>query len=285
MLSYRWRHSLPPRHYGGSGGTELMSDAIDKAAVVIENLHKRFDDKQVLKGINLRVEPGQVLGYIGPNGAGKTTTVKILIGMLGDFEGQVRVCGLDVTRDPLAVKRRIGYVPEAGALYEALTPMEFLSLVGRLFDLQPAALDEKAIELLRIFGLQEERDKRMTTFSKGMKQKVLIIAGLIHNPELIFLDEPLSGLDANSTVVVKELVAGLARAGRTVFYCSHMMDIVERVCDRIVIIDQGDIAADGTFESLQAQSKGASLERIFTQLTSEGGHQQTAHDFLQVIEG
>ena len=262
-----------------------MPDANQPPAVVIENLCKSFGDKQVLNGIDLTVDRGQVLGYIGPNGAGKTTTVKILIGMLDGFSGSARVCGFDVARDALEVKRRIGYVPEAGALYEALTPMEFLALVGRLFDIKQEALEEKSTELLRIFGLADQRDQRMTTFSKGMKQKVLIIAGLIHNPEVIFLDEPLSGLDANSTVVVKELVASLAAGGRTVFYCSHMMDIVERVCHRIVIIDDGGIVADGTFESLQAQAKGASLERIFTQLTSEGGHQQTARDFLQVIEG
>ena len=163
--------------------------------------------------------------------------------------------------------------------------MEFLSLVGRLFDIKPAQVEQKAVELLRIFDLQDRRDERMTTFSKGMKQKVLIIAGLIHNPEVIFLDEPLSGLDANSALVVKELVASLAAAGRTVFYCSHMMDIVERVCHRIVIVDEGRIVADGTFESLQSGVKEASLERIFTQLTSAGGQEQAARDFVKVIEG
>jgi ABC-2 type transport system ATP-binding protein len=253
--------------------------------IVLEDLRKSFDAKQVLLGIDLTVSPGQVLGYIGPNGAGKTTTVKILIGMLTDFTGNARVCGFDVARDPLEVKRRIGYVPEAGALYEALTPIEFLSFVGRLFDIKPSLLEQKALELLRIFDLTDQRDQRMSTFSKGMKQKVLIIAGLIHNPEVIFLDEPLSGLDANSALVVKELIASLAAAGRTVFYCSHMMDIVERVCDRIVIIDQGRIVADGTFESLQSGVKEASLERIFTQLTSAGGHEQAARDFVKIIEG
>jgi len=262
-----------------------MAEQGAEPAIVLEQLRKSFEDKEVLKGIDLAVSPGQVLGYIGPNGAGKTTTVKILIGMLDGFTGNARVCGLDVARDPLEVKRRVGYVPEAGALYEALTPMEFLSLIGRLFDIQPAPLERKAVELLRIFDLQDRRNERMTTFSKGMKQKVLIIAGLIHNPEVIFLDEPLCGLDANSAVVVKELVASLAAAGRTVFYCSHMMDIVERVCHRIVIVDEGRIVADGTFESLQSGVKEASLERIFTQLTSAGGQEQAARDFVRVIEG
>ncbi|MCP4246875.1 MAG: ABC transporter ATP-binding protein [bacterium] len=262
-----------------------MAQQPAEPVIVLQELGKCFGDKQVLKGIDLQVSAGRILGYIGPNGAGKTTTVKILIGMLDGFSGSARVCGYDVARDPLEVKRRIGYVPEAGALYEALTPMEFLSMVGRLFDLQQAELQEKALELLRIFDLVEQADQRMTTFSKGMKQKVLIISGLIHNPEVIFLDEPLSGLDANSTVVVKELIATLARAGRTVFYCSHMMDVVERVCDRIVIVDQGRIVADGTFESLQSSAKEASLERIFTELTSAGGHDEAARRFVKVIEG
>ena len=262
-----------------------MPEQAGDPVIVTQKLTKSFGDKQVLEGIDLSVSAGQVLGYIGPNGAGKTTTVKILVGMLGDFGGSARVCGFHVAREPLEVKRRIGYVPEAGALYEALTPMEFLSLVGRLFDMPAPQLEEKSLELLRIFGLANERDQRMTTFSKGMKQKVLIIAGLIHNPAVIFLDEPLAGLDANSTVIVKELIAKLASAGRTVFYCSHMMDIVERVCDRIVIVDEGRIVADGTFESLRSQVKEASLERIFTQLTSEGGHEQVARDFVKVIEG
>jgi ABC-2 type transport system ATP-binding protein len=262
-----------------------MPDESRAPVIVLEDLHKRFGDKPVLRGIDLTVARGEVLGYIGPNGAGKTTTVKILVGMLGGFTGRARVCGFDVAAEALEVKRRIGYVPEAGALYEALTPLEFLSLVGRLFDIAPEQLKSKALELLRLFDLQDQSDERMATFSKGMKQKVLIIAGLIHNPEVIFLDEPLAGLDANSTVIVKELLSRLAAAGRTVFYCSHMMDVVERVCDRIVIVDQGCIVADGTFESLQAQSRQASLERIFTQLTSAGGQEVVARRFLDVIDG
>ncbi len=262
-----------------------MADDSDTSVILLKDLGKCFSDKAVLKGIDLTVGGGEVLGYLGPNGAGKTTTVKILIGMLGGFTGSARVCGLDVAEHPLEVKRRIGYVPEAGALYEALTPMEFLSLVGRLFGITQRDLETKSAELLRLFDLQDQRDERMTTFSKGMKQKVLIISGLIHNPEVICLDEPLAGLDANSTVVVKELIGNLAAAGRTVFYCSHMMDIVERVCDRIVIIDDGRIVADGTFESLQAGAKEASLEKIFTQLTSAGEHEATAKQFVEIING
>ncbi len=253
--------------------------------VRLEGLRMSFGANEVLKGIDLEVPAGRVLGYLGPNGAGKSTTVRILIGMLTGFRGTVRVCGFDVAKDPLEVKRRIGYVPEAGALYEALTPLEYLSLVGGLHGPGEKELIEKAFELLRLFGLVDHGDVRMTTFSKGMKQKVLVIAGLIHNPELVFLDEPMSGLDANATVIVKELITSLAKVGKTVFYCSHLMDVVERVCDRITIIDGGKIVADGTFEELKVKVADASLERIFTQLTRKDGQDGVAADFLRVIQG
>lgn len=253
--------------------------------ISIRQLTKGYADKPVLRGIDLEVQPGQVLGYIGPNGAGKTTTVKILMGMLGDFGGEVRVCGFDVRQDPLEVKRRVGYVPETAALYEALTPMEFLKFVGRVHGLADRDTDQRAREMLDLFELSGELDHRMATFSKGMRQKVLLTAGVLHNPDVLFLDEPLSGLDANSALTVKEIVARLARMGKTIFYCSHVMDVVERVSDRIVILSGGQIVADGSFEQLQATSSAASLERIFSQLTSQGGQEAVADRFIQAMQG
>ncbi len=252
--------------------------------ITIRNLTMSYGDKPVLGGINLDVEPGHVLGYLGPNGAGKTTTVKILIGMLTGFGGEVTVCGHNVAVEPLEVKRRIGYVPESAALYEALTPMEYLRLIGRLYGLDDAESERRAREMLELFGLANERDDRMSTFSKGMRQKVLITAGLIHNPDVIFLDEPLSGLDANAVVTVKEIISRLARRGKTIFYCSHVMDVVERVCDRIVIISGGRIIADGSFEQLRAGSAAASLEHIFTQLTGEHGQEAVADRFISAFQ-
>ncbi len=251
--------------------------------ISIRRLWKAYGNKEVLRGIDLEVEPGHVLGYIGPNGAGKTTTVKILIGMMAEFGGRVSVCGFDVARQPLEVKRRIGYVPESAALYESLTPMEYLRFIGRLYGLVDEEIERRAREMLELFGLSREADRRMTTFSKGMRQKVLIISGMIHNPDVLFLDEPLSGLDANAVITVKEIISGLARRGRTIFYCSHVMDVVERVCDRIVIISEGRIIADGAFEELQASMAGASLEHIFTQLTSSGGQDAIADRFIQTF--
>lgn len=254
------------------------------ATITIRNLTMSYGDKPVLGGIDLDVEPGQVLGYLGPNGAGKTTTVKILIGMLAGFGGRVTVCGHDVAVEPLEVKRRIGYVPESAALYEALTPMEYLRLIGRLYGLADDQSEQRAREMMELFGLAAEREERMSTFSKGMRQKVLITAGLIHNPDVIFLDEPLSGLDANAVVTVKEIISRLARRGKTIFYCSHVMDVVERVCDRIVILSGGKIIADGSFEQLQADSSGSSLEHIFTQLTGEQGHEALADRFISAFQ-
>ena len=259
-----------------------MSDI--EPVIRLRGLTKWYGPKQVLCGIDLDVPRGQVLGYLGPNGAGKSTTVKIMIGMLDGFSGQVSVCGHDVLQEPLAVKQRIGYVPEVGALYDALTPLEFLRFVGRLYGLATDEVERRSREMLGLFGLSTELDNRMSSFSKGMRQKVLIVAGMVHNPDVLFLDEPLSGLDANAVVTVKEIIGQLARRGKTIFYCSHVMDVVERVCDRIVIISGGRVIADGTFEQLQASSTEASLERIFTQLTGEGGHAAVAGEFIRAFD-
>src|ERR1035437_2220202 len=204
----------------------------------IQNLNKFYGSKHVLKNISIDIEPGQVIGYIGPNGAGKSTTVKILVGLLSDFTGDVFVKGIDIRKNPLAVKSLIGFVPEMAELYDVLTPNEFLSLMGSLYGLSQEVVAERAGRMLDAFGMGGNMDQRMDTFSKGMKQKVLITSGLLHNPEIIILDEPLSGLDANSVIIVKELIDKMAKSGKTIFYCSHMMDVVEKVSDRIILIDE-----------------------------------------------
>ena len=243
-----------------------------------------YGSTQILKGIDLSVAPGQVVGYIGPNGAGKSTTIKALIGLLPDFRGDISVLGLDLRTDAMEVKRRIGYVPENAALYDLLTPMEYLDFVGNLYELSSLAVEKKALELLRLFGLEQAAHDRMTTFSKGMRQKVLLISGLLHNPDLIFLDEPLSGLDANAVVLVKQIIRQLADSGKTVFYSSHIMDVVEKISDRIIIINAGEIIADGSFADLQAQREsGSSLEQLFSQLTGADGQNSTAEEFIHTL--
>lgn len=249
--------------------------------ITIRDLKKSYSGKElVLCGIDLDIFPGQIIGYIGPNGAGKTTTVKILIGMLTDFKGEVLVFGHNVAGNPLEVKKRIGYVPETAAMYDTLTPMEYLHFIGQIYGMSREETASRAGKMLDLFDLGAHSMERMNSFSKGMKQKVLIVAGLIHDPDILFLDEPLAGLDANTSMVIKEILAQLAAKGKTIFYCSHVMDVVERICDRIIIIDKGKIIANGTFDELQAMNKGRSLEGIFSRLTGSSGHGDTARDFI-----
>lgn len=251
--------------------------------ISIKNLYKNYGSKTVLHGINLDVYPGQVLGYIGPNGAGKSTTVKILCGLISDYEGEVTVQGIDIKKDPVAAKRRIGYIPELAELYDVLTPSEFLHFMGSLYGLEKDVCETRLTRIMGAFGMQANLHQRMDTFSKGMRQKVLLASGLLHNPDIIILDEPLSGLDANSVIIVKELIGRLAKEGKTIFYCSHMMDVVEKVSDRIVLIDGGRVVADGSFEELNQQGN-QSLEQIFARLTVKDTQQNAADDLMRAFE-
>lgn len=254
------------------------------SVIQITMLKKQYAGRYVLKGISMDVSAGQVVGYIGPNGAGKSTTIKIISGITDDFEGDAKVFGMDVRSHSMAIKQRIGYIPEQAALYELLTPIEFLRFVGKLYALPDHIIQTKSWELLRVFGLADKAEARMNTYSKGMKQKVLLISGLMHNPEIIFLDEPLSGLDANAVILVKEILMQLKLAGKTIFYSSHIMDVVEKISDRIVIINAGEVIADGSFESLQQQAQQGSLENIFTSLTGDTGHNRsTAQEFISIL--
>ena len=252
------------------------------SAISLQNLSARYGEKVVLNNINLEIPVGQIIGYIGPNGAGKSTTVKILTGLLPDFAGEAIVAGYDVRTQPLEVKRRIGYVPEVAELYDLLTPHEYLHFVGALQDMNKALIDERMTKMLIAFGIGDNIHQRMDTFSKGMRQKVLLTAGLLHNPEIIILDEPLSGLDANAVIVVKQLLQVLKSEGKTIFYCSHMMDVVEKVSDRIVLINGGQIIADGTIEGLR-QGGNASLEELFAQLTLSGNADAQAADIASAL--
>lgn len=255
-----------------------------EAIISIKNLQKTFGRTAVLRGIDLEISPGQVLGYIGPNGAGKSTTVRILTGLDNQFEGEVIIKGINVKENPIAVKKLIGYIPEITEIYDVLTPIEYLKLIGRLHQMEDSLIETKANSLLGTFGLKDRLNSRMETFSKGMKQKVLIVSGLIHNPEIIFMDEPLTGLDANSVILLKDIISKLAEQGKTIFYCSHMMDVVEKVTDRIIVINHGKIIADGSFESLQRE-QGKSLESIFSNLTGTTYNHHQAEQFIDTIKG
>jgi len=255
----------------------LMSEATP--FIQIRNLSKSYGSKLVLKNLSLDIYPGQVIGYIGPNGAGKSTTVKILTGLIPDFEGEVIVDGINMATDPLEIKKLFGYVPENAEIYDVLTPMEYLDFIGKLYGMDETTLHDRIRKLVAAFGLSVNINDRMDTFSKGMKQKILLISGIIHNPKIIILDEPLSGLDANAVIMIKELILRLSKEGKTIFYCSHMMDVVEKVSDRILLINKGEIIADGTFESLK-QNHSDTLERIFSKLT---GREDQANETDAII--
>jgi len=252
------------------------------SVITTHNLSKTYTSR-VLNNINLSIFSGEIIGYIGPNGAGKSTTIKILTGIIPDFEGEATVLGMDIRKEMLEVKKRIGYIPENAALYDTLTPLEYLHFIGQLYKMDWSSVDKKAKDLLHLFDLSDYLESRMTTFSKGMRQKVLLIAGMMHNPSILFLDEPLSGLDANAVILVKEILTQLKRSGKTIFYSSHLMDVVEKISDRIMIISKGEMIANGTFEELNTHAKG-SLEKIFTDLTGNKEHESSAGQFINILE-
>jgi ABC-2 type transport system ATP-binding protein len=247
-------------------------------------LVKTYGGKVALAGLDLRVEPGTLFGFLGPNGAGKSTTVKILTGLLRPDRGRAIVAGFDVVAQPLEVKRRIGYVPETGALYESLSPDEYLELVACLHHLTPSAAAARAEELLELFGILDVRRQRMTEFSKGMKQKVLISAALIHKPEVLFLDEPLNGLDANAAMIFKELLKKMVAQGRTVLFCSHILEVVERICSRILIINDGACIVEGSATEICSSAGTTTLEQAFSRLTGSRDAGQVTSEFLAALE-
>ncbi|SCZ76494.1 ABC transporter ATP-binding protein [Acidaminobacter hydrogenoformans] len=256
-----------------------------QTVLALKNLKMSFGAKEVLRGVDLEAGRGEIIGYIGPNGAGKSTTVKIMLGLIEGYSGTVEILGEDIRTSGVSYKRHIGYVPETADLYDNLTPREYLTFVGELYGMSFEDADRKAEALVTLFGIKDVYHSRMTSFSKGMRQKVLLIASILHDPDILFLDEPLSGLDANSVMVVKELLEALAKAGKTIFYSSHIMDVVEKISHRIVLLDGGHIVANGTFEDLKDLNHEGSLEAIFNQLTGFDTQSETARQILQVIRG
>lgn len=249
----------------------------------IKDLKMSFGSKEVLKGINLEVNKGEIIGYIGPNGAGKSTTVKIILGLLKGYEGSIEIFGEKISENDTEYKKRIGYVPEVADLYDVLTAKEYLTFVGELYDLDYKETLSRANRLMDILGIGNMINTRLSSYSKGMKQKISIISSLLHNPDILFLDEPLSGLDANSVMIIKEVLSKLASEGKTIFYSSHIMDVVEKISSRIVLLNKGTIVADGTFEELKESSRENSLENIFNDLTGFTDHKSIAENFTSII--
>jgi ABC-2 type transport system ATP-binding protein len=251
----------------------------------LENLIKRYGTQEAVKGISLDIPGGQIVGLLGPNGAGKSTTLRMLTGMLAPTSGRAEVEGLDVVTRALEVKRIVGYVPESGALFEALTAWEYLTFVAALYHIPEAQAAERILQFGKFFDLDEAtlRGKPMSAYSKGMRQKVVITSALLHNPSVVFFDEPLNGLDANAALSFKTLITSLARDGKTIVYCSHILDVVERVCERVIIIHEGRIVADGSVPALLSQSGEPTLERVFNKLTATENLLARAEEFARVL--
>ncbi len=259
-------------------------EVVNQSVIEIENLSMKYGNKEVLNNINLKVGKGEIIGYIGPNGAGKSTTVKIMLGLVSGYEGKVKILGKDIADGNVAYKQKIGYVPEVAEIYDNLSAEEYLTFIGGLYGLEYEEVDIKAKKLMKMFEIDNVYKSRMTSYSKGMRQKVLIISSLLHNPDILFFDEPLSGLDANSVIVVKEILKELANQGKTIFYSSHIMEVVEKISNRIILIKGGQIVADGSFESLKQRSREGSLEEIFNNLTGFNNHKEIAEQFVDIIK-
>lgn len=235
----------------------------------VKNLTKKFNNIPVVNKVSFVVKPGDILGYLGPNGAGKSTTLKMITGLLKPTQGTIYFNGKEIDGEDIGFKRKIGYVPEQSYLYSHLTAFEYLQLVGRLQDIPEKVLAEKIPALLLEFKLADAMHISLSSFSKGMSQKVMIIAALMHNPEILILDEPLTGLDVSATLLFKELLSKLAQAGKIVIYSSHILDVVERTCNRVLIINKGKIVADDSVNGLIHLTKLSSLESIFKELVQQ----------------
>jgi ABC-2 type transport system ATP-binding protein len=246
-------------------------------------LCKRYAGIPVVDNVSFTIRPGEILGYLGPNGAGKSTTVKMLIGLLEPASGDIEFHGRNIRDNMTEYQQSIGYVPEEAHLYPHLTGREYLQLVGRLRGIQRSTLEPKMDELLHLVGLQSDRHTPIASYSKGMRQKILLLAALLHDPEFLILDEPFSGLDVNTAMVLRSLLSSLARRGKMVLYSSHVLEVVEKVCRNVLILHKGKVVAYDSVERLRELMAQSSLEGIFAQLTHAEDTDQLADRILDVV--
>jgi ABC-2 type transport system ATP-binding protein len=253
--------------------------------ISVVNLSKRFGTQMAVDSLSFEIPGGQIVGFLGPNGAGKSTTLKMLTGMVTPTSGTATICGYDLRKEAIEVKRHVGFVPESGAVFESLTGLEYLEMVAALYGIPAQAARERIRQFLAFFDLSFETltDKLLGAYSKGMRRKVVITAALLHNPPVVFFDEPLDGLDANAAVGFKALIQMLAKEGKTIVYSSHILDVVERVCHRVIIIDKGQLLIDGAPDELVAAHNSGTLERLFTRLTGGDELERRAEDFAKTF--
>jgi ABC-2 type transport system ATP-binding protein len=249
----------------------------------VRGLTKKYRHHAVVDHVTFTVPPGTVTGYLGPNGSGKSTTVKMLAGLIPATSGQILWAGAEIRQDLVAFKRRLGYVPEEAHLYPHLTGLEYLELIGRLRQLPESLVERKANELLRLLWLHEHRHSPLSSYSKGMKQRVLIGGALLHDPDLLIFDEPLSGLDIASALLLHEIIAELARQGKTILYISHVLEVTEKVCSRVIMLYQGKVVANDEVGRLRELMQLPSLEQIFRQLARQEDVGAAAREIVAVM--
>jgi len=248
-------------------------------------LTKRYGALTAVEDLDLEVSAGELFGFLGPNGAGKTTTIKMLAGLLRPTSGTARIAGFDILTEPEQAKARIGYVPDAAALYDKLSAREFLEFSGDLYHVERRLRDRRINALLQLFGLHDRERDFLSGYSRGMRQKVSLAAALLHDPQVLFLDEPTVGLDPQSARQMKDILQDFCQEGKTVFFSTHILEIAERMCTRLAIINHGRLIAIGTLEELRRQvgSDGQSLEQIFLELT--GSREDDVGAVLRGLEG
>jgi len=250
----------------------------------VQNLFRSFRGIPAVQDVSFTVSAGEIVGFLGPNGAGKSTTVKMITGMLRPNDGRVRFEHRDIRDDMAGYRATLGYVPEEAHLYSYLSGLEYLQLVGRLRGLREAILEEKATALLRLLHLESWQYSLISSYSKGMRQRILIAAALLHNPKLLIFDEPLSGLDAISCRLFKDLLEALAAEGKAILYISHVLETVEQICDRVIVIAKGRIVADAEPSELAALMNLPNLEHVFAQLVEQQDTRSAAQQILEVMK-
>jgi ABC-2 type transport system ATP-binding protein len=250
----------------------------------VRGLTKRYASIPVVKRVSFSLHQGEILGYLGPNGAGKSTTVKMLTGLVEPSDGQILFEGKDIRENPVAFKRRLGYVPEDTQVYGYLTGWEYLQLIGRLRSIPTEILNEKIGQLMKLFSLQIHRYSALSSYSKGMRQKILIIAALLHDPDVLIFDEPLSGLDVTTVLIFKNLVRSLVEDGKMILYSSHVLEVVEKICSSVIILQKGSIVAYDSVERLRDLMSLSTLEDVFAQLVLQEDTESIAREIVGVMK-
>ena len=251
----------------------------------VEHLSKRYRGIPAIDDVSFHLNPGEIVGYLGPNGSGKSTTVKIITGLLEASEGKVLFQGRLIGEQMSSYRALLGYVPEEAQVYTHLSGLEYLQLVGRLRGMEEKRLSQAATRLLELLGLQSWRHSPITAYSKGMKQRVLIAAALMHNPQLLIFDEPLSGLDVVTARLFKDLLVQLAKSGKAVLYISHVLEVVEQVCDRVIVIAKGRILANAAPSQLTKLMELPTLERVFAELVHQQNTEAIAKELVAAMAG